>query len=361
LLPAWIRTKILFFRHCDWYNTENEACTVTMRPGYQVGGKINRSGSMKQIGGCMYRVLGLLVLISLILPNDSSSAAERDPSDISSSFTLPAPREIIDVYLRFHERDLCEGVEAVFVPGDDCLRIWCRVEDRGRYRELLKLLEPVSASTGIEMYAAEPVSEDGSEEEDALPPSLWENDELRHLLWIPMIRSSMNASADTPFFMVSPEDIFKQRLLIFSEQTIDRSLELEKFAGELPTLTHLALDSSLDDELRALAANVCRAHSKKVSKIAGKLEKNINQALPGKNSTGELEMLDTAADLQALAKRIAIESHNIARCVYLFIYPDQYTVKLDELRNPNLLSSLCYLQVLTEAYTDRIEDILTGY
>lgn len=289
-----------------------------------------------------------------ILPAAAEGNDTVPPVSIMSSL----PREVMEIYLRFHEEELCRGVDAVFVSQKNRMEIWCRVEDEGDYKKFLRMLEALSGSIRIEMFRSELSSDEGSEEEDALPPSLWENDELRALLRTPLLRPRTDEDSEMPLFMISPDEIFKQRLLIFSEQTLERSKNLERYAADLPALTRIALDPAIDPDLRDLAKKVSMEHSRNVDNQIGRLEKNLKQALPKGIDSSESGLrrrsFITIEALPDLAAQISEHARSVAGSVYEFIYPERYTVRLDELRNPGLLNSLRMLRELDKDYMDKM-------
>ncbi|MEJ2111315.1 MAG: hypothetical protein P8Z37_15665 [Acidobacteriota bacterium] len=162
--------------------------------------------------------------------------------------------------------------------------------------------------------------------------------------------------------MFSPDDIYRQRLKLFSIQTLDRSTQLEHYAVELPRLTPMALDPSVDPELRSLAKRVCRDHARELEKVAGKLESNLKQALPGEESADDVSFRSLFGDhdpgLEDLADVISQRSLGISKYVYTFIFPDQHTVELDELRSPDIFNELEFLRELTGKYMQGIEQVL---
>jgi hypothetical protein len=304
-----------------------------------------------RISAC--RSLCIFVAFGFWLTPLEAQEAENSQSSSYSAFPLPASREMLEVYLRFHEEELCKGIDAVFVPDGNGMDIWCRVEDKGQYKKFLKIMESSSGLGRITTYAVLPLPDEKSDEDDP-PPSLWENEELRRLFHGHAFVIDSNPDSQSTF-AISPEDLYKQRLLLFSEETLKESRALEREAGDLPILTRIALDISTDPDLRESAKKICREHAKNLEKQAGKLEDNLKQALPNwedDSSDDEPIVMETLPDLSV---QIAENARSISRRIHSFIYPDLYTVKVEELRNPGLIYSLRLLQELGSRYRDKMD------
>jgi len=48
---------------------------------------------------------------------------------IPSAHASEVPLQLREGWLRFHEAELCQGVDAVFVFHKKGMEVWCRVED----------------------------------------------------------------------------------------------------------------------------------------------------------------------------------------------------------------------------------------
>ena len=313
----------------------------------------------------MCRILRLLFAIEFAVM--TVPAAMTENVELSAdSFSSSAPRELLEVYLRFHDEEICRGVDAVFVFNENGMEVRSRVEDEGQYEKLLKMLEPLSESGRVVMHTtASPSKKEGSDEADSLPPSLWENDKLRNLLWIPLLRSNADINSEFPVFAFSPEEIFRQRLKRFYKQTLNQSKLVERYAADLPALTRIALDPAVESDLRFLAKKVCSEHSENLEKQIGKLEKNLKHAIPRGKNIGESDPRDAPVPVQKalpdLAAQISENARSISRRVYSFIYPDSYIVGLEELRNPDLLESLRILDELNADFKKKMVEIFAEY
>ncbi|MBN2319166.1 MAG: hypothetical protein JXR49_08810 [Acidobacteria bacterium] len=309
----------------------------------------------------------ILCFFLFLISGSAVQAAETAESNVVSVAPFPpdVPRELVEAWLRLHDEELCLRIDTVFVSHEGIIQVWSRVEDEKRYKKLLKIMQPLSGLGKVEIFAAESVLHYESDE-DGAPPSLWENDELRTFYRAPKQQSDPEIKYEWPLGMVTKEEIFAQRMIIFSRQTIERSENLKQYAGDLPALTHIALDPALDSDLRSLAFKICRGHARGVEKQIDRLRNNLNQALPKGKEKQELQSQDLpgggeeASPLE-LAVQISEEARNIAQQVYSFIYPDSYTVELDELRNPSLLNSLMMLLELDEIYMRKMNHEVVKY
>jgi hypothetical protein len=303
----------------------------------------------------------ILCFFLFLISGATVQATETAESNAVSVAPFPpdAPRELLKAWLHLHDEELCLGIDAVFVSHEGIIQVWSRVEDEKHYKKLLKIMQLLSGLGRVEIFAAESVPHYESDE-DGAPPSLWENDELRAFYRAPRQKSEPNIKFEWPLAMVTQEDVFGQRMVIFAKQTLERSGNLQKYAKELPALTHMALDPALDSGLRLLAYKACRSHVRGMEKQIDKLNDNLNQALPKGKNTQELQSQDMPGiDEEALPLEIALQisekAQAIAQQVYLFIYPDTHSVVLNELRSPGILTALMMLGELDEVYIRKMD------
>ncbi len=287
-------------------------------------------------------------------------AGETAESNAVSVAPFPpdAPRELVEAWLHLHGEDLCLGIDAVFVSHEGIIQVWSRVEDEKHYKKLLKIMQPLSGLGRVEIFAAESVSHYESDE-DGAPPSLWENDELRAFYRAPRQQSDTDVKFEWPLAMVTQEDVFAQRTIMFARQTLEKSDNLQKYAKDLPALTYLALDPALDSDLRLLAFKTCRSQVRGMEKQIDKLNKNLNQVLPKGKNMQELRSQDLPGmNEEALPLEIAVQisekAKAIARRIYSYIYPETHSVDLKELRSPGILTALITLRELDEVYLGKM-------
>ncbi len=271
-----------------------------------------------------------------------------------------APQQLLEAWLKFHEIELCQQIDVVFYFSRDGMEAWCLVEDEKHYRKLEELFKPLQDSYGIYLYATHPAEDKESKDNWDPPPSLWENQELRSYLgdFFPAgrIRVGLNASQGTDYPVSemilipttefpSPDEVLKQRLLVYAEEILERSLKIKRYAQGLPAFVRVARRPASAPAIRARAEAVCRKHVEELEKTLEKLERNLSWAFPktGREasvSSEEKEPAGEAASLLDLAENAAKEACNVFRCVDNFVRPKRHTVGLEELRNPGLLEAV---------------------
>jgi hypothetical protein len=302
----------------------------------------------------MYRVALLFLLLGFNLTIIRSKTAASAGS--YQNEPMPdTPHKLAEVWLRFHEADLCQGIDAVFVFNKGGMEVWSVVEDERSYQRFLGTLEPLRDSFRIELYAIRPPPERKSDDDRDPFPSLWENYELRANLGDPIAQDKLGPALERFLSVYPPDEILKQRLLIYTEQTLDRNRRMERYAADLPALARMAFDSAVDPRLRLLANAVCLAHAQNLEKYIGKLDTSLRQALPKTNRKSRTSPQPDKSSKEAKVPvdsvvQISEAAHGIAKRVHYFIHPEHYTVGLDELRKPSLLELLEELQRLTGVF-----------
>jgi len=296
----------------------------------------------------MCRGILLSLLLGFGLTIIRSETAESAPC--SQGVPQPdTPKRLVELWLRFHLVDLCQTMDAVFIFNKNGMEIWSLVDDERSQQKLQEMVEPFREFYQIEVYATLPPSEKRSEDDKSPPPSLWENYELRANLGDAIARSIASSPFETRPFIDHPDGTLKQLLLMFAEQTLDRNRKLERYSADLPPLARVAFSPSVDSSISKLAKAVCLAHAQNLSKFASKLSANLKQALPraGKGSYASARPRKSGmapGDAVDTAMQISDDARKIAQRVHNFIHPEDYTIGLDELRNPSLLEALADLQ-----------------
>lgn len=272
-----------------------------------------------------------------------------DPSeDIPDRDT---PRELKEAWLRFHSADLCQGMDAMFTFSKNGVEVRCLVEDEKSYQKLEELLSPLRGSFRVELYPAYPPPEEKkSDSEEDPPPSLWQNYELRSYLGDPLARSlRLNAETQPQIDMPAPGGMLKERLLIYAEQVLAWNRKMKRYAMDLPALVRVASDLPPTAELKLQADAVCMGHAQNLGKALGRLRANLSQAIPKPEKKGRpaprSEKSGKAGKTPVdSAEQISIAAQDVAGRVHRFIYPEQYTVDLEELREPGLLETVKMLE-----------------
>jgi hypothetical protein len=235
------------------------------------------------------------------------------------------------------------------------MEIWCQVEDERSYQKLQELLEPLRSSYRIEVYATRPPAEKRSDGDTAPPPSLWENYELRSYLGDPFARAKERRNFDTHSELEIPplDEMLKQRLLVYAQQTLEWNRKMKRYAMDLPSLAAVAFDHEVSPDLRSQAKAACMTHAQNLSKYIGKLAANLKEALPksAKRDTSRSEKSGNwGKDSGDSPEQISAAAQNVAGRVYHFIHPEDYTVNLEELRQPGLLQALAGLEKMNQDF-----------
>jgi hypothetical protein len=306
------------------------------------------------------RRLTYLILVSL-LTLSSGIWAKDEPhiqSDSSASgVSFPdssVPYPLRDFWLRFHELDLCQEICATFAFHGDRLEIWCQTEDEKAFQRFTELLRPLRLANSIALHVAEGPRSRRSLQEDTPPPSLWNNAELRHyFLGGPQMAGVLAGVESTG--EPEPAIILEQRLIMFAEQTLNRSRKMRRYGEDLPALAAAAFDSSAAPDTKSRAAAVCLLHTEALDKLVEKLNGNMTIALPRASKKSKARLDSDAAkkekhSLKDRAEAISNASHSIARRIYLFINPRDFGVNLSDLRDPDLLESLKSLHNMLAAF-----------
>jgi len=260
---------------------------------------------------------------------------------------LDAPLPLSRVWLRFHETNLCQGMDTVFVFSRNGMEAWCRIEDNKSYEKLQRILEPLHDIHQIVLYATHPTKDEESGDDWDPPSSLWENYELRSSLGDPFARAKERLSFDEQRdrILFPADEILRQRLLVYAEQVLERNRKVERYAADLPSLAHVAVDPGITSEVRQKAAKISKEHARNLKKELNKLSNNLKYALPRSrdeedSSSERKQSENTGKAFADMAEQIAVDTQNITFRVESFIHPKQYTVDLDELRRPSLLDAI---------------------
>lgn len=293
----------------------------------------------------VHRFLSLLIFSAICFVG----AAKGISVSAHSSENAPGggtPRELQEAWLRFHETDLCQEVDAVFIFHRNGMEAWSRIESDKTQLRFQELFNALRDSFRIELYTTRPPSKKKSENEEDPPPSIWQNLELRANLGDPAAQFKGRLDPEERIQVYEmPSGLMKQRLLIYAERTLDGSRKMERYADDLPALVRLSLDPAATPELKSKSIQVCAAHVQSLEKQIVKLTSNLTLAFP-KSSKGDRQSSPQAVSaitgktLADKAEQVSANTHNVAQRIERFIHPETYTIGLDELRNPSLLESL---------------------
>jgi hypothetical protein len=138
--------------------------------------------------------------------------------------------------------------------------------------------------------------------------------------------------------------------MAFAERILDWNQQMARYAAELPAMARLAADASAARDLRLRASTICRAHSDNLGKRIEKLEENLKHALPAtaRKDQRSSRRGKSAASKDPVEAAMAVSggAKTAARRIHGFIYPEQHTVDLEELRHSSLLESLRELRIM---------------
>ena len=168
-------------------------------------------------------------------------------------------------------------------------------------------------------------------------PSIMYEPRISMLTWGPRTETPM------------PSTLFGQRLLMFAQDTLNYDRKMSRYAANLPALARVAFDPEETPALSLRALTVCREHAQRLQKYEKKLKNNLSMALPGTSRTGRKttpieQTTITKATAFDFAVLLAREIQDLSNSVYEFMYPDNQTVTLADLRDPSLIQSLETIQ-----------------
>jgi hypothetical protein len=299
----------------------------------------------------MHRSLRLVISIAICF----AGLAGEQICLADSSGNAPdggTPQKVQEAWLRFHESDLCQDVDAVFAFSKNGMEAWSRIESdkvNQRYRDLFGSL---GDDVQIALYATRPATKKKSDDPDDPPPSLCQNQELRANLGDPLAQIKVRANPEDRELQSDSLDIsLKQRLLVYAERTLDGNKKMGKYAGDLPALVRFSLDPAIAPELRSRAMQACAEHTRNLEKQIGKLAASLELAFPKPPKKDRLSSPPEASgpasqNLSDGAEMISAETQTVARYVYNFIHPEGFAVELSELSHPSLLDSLKKLRTM---------------
>ncbi len=267
--------------------------------------------------------------------------------------TEKTPGPLRELWLRFHESELCQDLDAVFVFHPHGLEVWCRVEDEKSFQKFSAMAEPLKKAYKIELYATRPAGKKQQEQAEP-PPSLWGNSELLRYIGDPESRVSSVATftpaepgegAEPPRHLV-----VRQRLLIFAEQVSEWNKKMRRYGMDLPALAREGFGKDTPPDFRKRAASVCLAHARGVDRYSARLVENLTQALPKgtkRDDAAESPKKIVKSNVpMEIASQLRNASAAVARRVSRFLHPQEHTVELSDLREPSLLESLRSLHTM---------------
>jgi hypothetical protein len=328
----------------------------------------------------------LLLFLASSLGVSSGHSAAREPDILreegisyQNSPNRDTPLEFKEAWLRFHEDGLCQELDAEFVFSMNKMEVWVNSHNGKDYERLSSMLEPLQSSYEIELHIMHPPAQEELPDVKTPPPSFWGNSELTAYLRDsflphadvfsgvllpdtkitarPIIHQQLPIpSVDAMSFGSEPSSImYEQRLLMFARNTLEYNAKMKRYAADLPALARFAFDPAEEPDLRRRALAVCREHVEKLQNYEKKLNDNLSKALPESNqkhskTTPEGQQMKTEVSPLDIALLLAREARNLSSSVYQFIYPQEYTVTVADLRNPPVIRSLATIQEITASF-----------
>jgi hypothetical protein len=298
----------------------------------------------------MHRSLRLLILSAICFAGMTGKPVclPGSPENVPGNGT---PQKLQEAWLRFHESDLCQEVDVVFIFSKNGMEAWSRIESEKNNQKYQELFGFPGDAVQAELYTTRPAAKKKSDDADDPPPSLCQNLELRANLGDPVAHLKARLDLQDPASMEtdSPDLLLKQRLLVFAERTLDWNRKMEKYASELPYLARFALDPAVTPELRSRSMQICAEHTRNLEKQIGKLAANLALAFPKPSNKDRASSPPETSDVAGKnlldgAETVSAETHEVAMRVNDFIHPQGFAIKLDELRHPSLLDSLKMLR-----------------
>jgi len=272
------------------------------------------------------------------------------PPDAGTLPGIDVPRNLREIWLAYHETELCQDLAATFVFRADGMEVWCAIEEEKAYRKLADLIDARTGKLQSELYPTRLPEEKKSRAEKGPPPSLWHNDELRAHLRDPFEQAAGRIAFDRAEDQIlSPDDRLKMRMISYAEQALDWAARMKKYGADLPLLAWAAFAAGAAPDMKLPAKSVCEKHARELGKHAGRLGEHLLRAFPKGSGQGRLKEAG-AQSRQAggspltFAALVSDAARDVARRVYLFIYPEKHTVGLIGLRNPDLLQALNELE-----------------
>ncbi len=294
--------------------------------------------------------------IALLIAFPAIAVPVRDGS-VTPQHASPIPRVLQDFWLHFHETEMCQEIDAVFAFNEHGMEIWCVVDSSGALEKLRERVEPLRRDFRIDLYVTRPHRDEQRPDDRQPPPSLWNNEQLRSHLgeaygWTPLGIPGV----EEPGVPRDRDFLLKSRLQMFAEQTLELSGRARQYGMDLSELCGVFTDPIVEKEAAARARRIFRAHAASLGRSLAKLDDNLRRALPRPSKAGRQkdrkQTEPTLPLIKEIVDGITQATELIHRRVFRFIYPSDYTVALDDLKEPDLLESLGELRHMLSRISD---------
>jgi hypothetical protein len=344
-------------------------------------------------GRCLFLVLFSSLSLGVTSGYSGISGANVLGGDQPSYQNAPnhdTPLILQDLWLKFHEQNLCQKIDAAFIfpkGKGGKLKIWVDAQNQKNYSKFLEWLKPLKDIYQINPHTVRIPSQKASADITTPPPSLFENSDLTAFLRDSFLRNANPFDRGSQFFSSGPlfspmtvdhrsgeryridplptapspfSIMYEQRLLVFAKETLKYNRAVDQYAEDLPSLVHVAFDPAEAPALRHRALAICRKHVRKLQEYEKKLNKNLSIALTdidGKPYKGALPKKPITAKTSPFdaALLLAGEAKHLSNSVYSFIYPKDFTVSLADLERPPLIQSLAKIREITAEFRSIID------
>ncbi len=259
---------------------------------------------------------------------------------------MQAQPRLEDVWLRFHETEICQDLDAHFVFHKNGMEVWCLIEDEKSYQKFADMVSPLRASFQIDVYATHPPASKRQPEAKEPPPSLWNNAELLSYLKDPFSGNfpSGGISGQRNDYEMRRDDNSKQRLLLYADQIQDWRRRLQRYGTEIPALAQAGFGAGYAPDQKRRAQGISLAHLQALDKYADRLLESLSHALPRPakrpENGGKADLSRVKRNAVEIASQLSDEAMVLSRRIDRFLYPQDHTVELTDLREPSLLESL---------------------
>jgi len=258
------------------------------------------------------------------------------------------PLALRSLWLDYHQAELCQDLDSVFVFRPDGIEIWCAIQNEKSYQKLGELCKPLEGTLQFDLYPTRYPREKPKEEDRNPPPSLMNNNELLSYLADPFARRRMDETGvEIPQAGLGIS--LKQRLMAFAEQTLESAERLKRYSTDLGALAWGASAPAADPGWRSRCRDVCGRHAREIEKVAQRLGDDLSRAFPRGERPEKPEAAEVTrggGSVRERADQLAVAAEEAARRVYRFIYPERHTVGLEELRQPGLIAALQNLEAM---------------
>jgi hypothetical protein len=303
------------------------------------------------------RVIVTLTCLSVLCFAQESHRTDPEPAP-GFLFAPSTPAALKNFWLDFHSTRLCQDIDAVFVFHERGLEAWCLADNSRSLDRLRRMTGSLVPAYRVDLYITRPQPERDRQEDKGPPPGLWNNQELR--AYLGNVEQVLGGTAgrtlsgfDDALFTLT------HRVQMFADQTLEFSRRMEGCATDLEGLSVVAFDPAYATADRTKARALCALHTSDIDEFASKLDQNLRRALPPPAKRTKREnavvVLRSGASPRDMAAEIALEARKVAHRVYRFIYPDEFTVGIEDLREPGLLESLAVLRKMTANFQHRLK------